>query len=443
MSLSLILAVAAAVAAQPGEDDAVELFRQMEAKLRAAKAIKVAFTTEKRHEGEAVTTAEGVLLLGTDNRVRFGLRGHWSYGGSTLFVSDGKSIAGSGARAPEKGEAPDLLRHDLLMRFAVRGVSNFPPWTAGNKGATIETEKGLRVRGFKLQPDDKVGGRMAHVVRYEHHLSSPTTLWIDAQTHLPLKRRLGTADNGLTEIFTEVTLEPPLDAAAFDLKPVLAARAEAEKLFRAMEKKVREADTLRVVVEQGDVYHTELYMSRGREMYKYKGRLLLGGGQKARLELTWLRDGKENMDLLIADGKQLIGVGEHEAIDTKGKPVPVSRTLTALLGQYAARLGLLPVLTAEGVKGEKYDIDQHIPADNFYLGRREKVGGREAQVIEFERKQRDGREVLTLWLDAATGLPLKRVTERTLGARSRTTEVYREFTVNPRLDPALFVLPKK
>src|SRR5207248_2194744 len=133
-------------------------------KLRAAKAVKVAFTTERRHEGEAVTTAEGVLLLGTGNRARFELRGHWLYGGSTLFISDGKSFAGSGARAPEKGEAPALLRHDLLMRFAVLGASDYPPWTAGFKGRRIETEKSLRVRGFKLQPDEKVGGRMARVV---------------------------------------------------------------------------------------------------------------------------------------------------------------------------------------------------------------------------------------------------------------------------------------
>jgi outer membrane lipoprotein-sorting protein len=445
MSLSLILTLAAATAAQPGDDDAVKLFRQMEAKLRAAKAVKVAFTTELRHEGETVTTAEGVLLLGTSNRFRFELRGRWLQGGSTLFVSDGKSLAGSGARAPEKGEVRPLLRHDLLMRLAVLGASFYPPWTAGFKGATVETGKGLRVRGFKLQPDEKVGGRMARVVRYEYGISigvtPPITLWIDAKTHLPLKRRFGTADKGLTETYTEVTLEPPLDAAAFDLKPVLAARAEAEKLFRAMEKKVREADTLRVVVEQGDVYHTELYRSKGREMYKYKGRLLLGGGQKARLELTWQSDGKGHKDLVIADGKQLIGAGEH--LDTKGKPVPQPRTHTAFCGQYTARLGLLPLFGAGGVEGEKYDIEKHIPADNFYLGRREKVGGREAQVIEYQSKRRDYRHEITLWLDVETGLPLKRVTERKLGARSRTTEVYREFTVNPRLDPGLFVLPKK
>jgi outer membrane lipoprotein-sorting protein len=441
VALSWILTLAAAATAQPGDAEAVKLFRQMEATLRAVKAVKVAFTTERRHQGEAVTAAEGMLLLGNDNRVRFELRGRWAQGGSALFVSDGKAFAGSGARAPEKREAPALLRHDLLMRFAVRSASNYPPWTAGVKGAMIETAKGLRVRGFKLQPDEKVGGRLARVVRYEYATAAPITLWIDAQTHLPLKRRLGTADDGLTETYTEVTLEPPLDAAAFDLKPVRAARAAAEKLFRAMEQQVREADTLRVVVEQGDVYQPELYRSRGREVYKYKGRLLLGGGQKARLELTRQSAGKENRDLVIADGKQLIGVGEH--VDTKGKPVPQARTLTALCGQYTARRGLLPLFGAEGVQGEKYDIEKHLPADNFHLGRREKVGGREAQVIEYQVKLPGYRDELTLWLDVETGLPLKRVTERKFGARSRTTELYREFTVNPRLDPRLFVLPKK
>src|SRR5262245_63913230 len=135
-------------------------------------------------------------------------------------------------------------------------------------------------------------------------------------------------------------------------------------------------------------------------MYKYKGRLLLGGGQKARLELTWQRAGKENRDLVIADGKQLIGVGEH--VDTKGKPVPQARTFTALCGPYTARRGLLPLFGAEGVQGGQYDLAKHLPADNFHLGRREQVGGRAAQVIEYQVQLPDYRDEVTLWLDVAT-----------------------------------------
>src|SRR5262249_56217174 len=108
--------------------------------------------------------------------------------------------------------------------------------------------------------------------------------------------------------------------------------------------------------------------------------------------------------VVSGEGKQVIGVGEHESIDTKGKPVPQARTLTALCGQYTARRGLLPLFGAEGVQGEEYDLAKHLPADNFHLGRREQVGGREAQVIEYQVKLPDHPDEITLSLDVEPGL---------------------------------------
>src|SRR5688572_8368130 len=106
-----------------------------------------------------------------------------------------------------------------------------------------------------------------------------------------------------------------------------------------MEKKVLEANTLRGDRGQGTINQKD-YMEKARDVYKYKGRLLLGDGQKARLELTWQRDGKESKVLGIADGKQIIGFGE--SLDTRDKPFPQYRIFTALCGQYTARHGLMP-----------------------------------------------------------------------------------------------------
>ena len=74
---------------------------------------------------------------------------------------------------------------------------------------------------------------------------------------------------------------------------------------------------------------------------------------------------------------------------------------------------------------------------------REKVGSRDAKVITYNAtiKTLDaGRHKVTLWIDAETLLPLKRVIVPE-GVATRVTETC-TFDLNPKVEAGAFALPK-
>jgi len=52
-----------------------------------------------------------------------------------------------------------------------------------------------------------------------------------------------------------------------------------------------------------------------------------------------------------------------------------------------------------------------------------------------------GAMQMTIWLDTQTNMPLKRLVIAP-SEKARLTEVYTEFTLNPKLDGKMFELPK-
>ena len=88
-------------------------------------------------------------------------------------------------------------------------------------------------------------------------------------------------------------------------------------------------------------------------------------------------------------------------------------------------------------------------ASEFKLGKKEKIGEREAQVIEYKLAYEEAAKETPdlslsekLWLDVETHLPLKRVVVGKLKKEFTCTEEYSEFTLNPKVDAKLFELPK-
>ena len=57
-------------------------------------------------------------------------------------------------------------------------------------------------------------------------------------------------------------------------------------------------------------------------------------------------------------------------------------------------------------------------------------------------KRGDDDPEITVWIDNDTGVPLKRVVVQSKGKEFRTTEVYSEFKLNPKIDAKVFDLPK-
>src|SRR5258707_34072 len=93
--------------------------------------------------------------------------------------------------------------------------------------------------------------------------------------------------------------------------------------------------------------------------------------------------------------------------------------------------------------------DQKNPLDEFKVSAfkalpAEKVNGRDAVVIEYKvTVPQNQTAIATVWVDAATHLPLKRTLRMEMGGAPVTvTETYSAFRLNPQLDANLFVLPK-
>lgn len=85
----------------------------------------------------------------------------------------------------------------------------------------------------------------------------------------------------------------------------------------------------------------------------------------------------------------------------------------------------------------------------FKLGKKEKLDGRDTQIIECEMTVEgvsvNGTSITTaVWLDAKTILPIKRVTSIDKGAGDKftMTETYTTLTLNKNIDAKKFELPK-
>jgi hypothetical protein len=224
---------------------------------------------------------------------------------------------------------------------------------------------------------------------------------------------------------------------------------EAEKLFRAMEKKIKGAKALEIVFT---------YEFEGETA---KGSLLLTNDNKARLRLSgqYYPGVKGNPTFeLVSDGKRFktkgaeLGIGFQGVpyIDPKGQTTEglTRKGLHEMVAAFLSQVGVgytvlrLPYLVRHG--DESLDPDEPESMYGFKAGAAEKVGERQAKVLRyrFDDGGKDDPEI-TLWIDAENGLPLKRVFSIPRGVfAGRITETYSEFNLDPKIDGKAFELPK-
>jgi outer membrane lipoprotein-sorting protein len=216
---------------------------------------------------------------------------------------------------------------------------------------------------------------------------------------------------------------------------------DAEKLFRELEKKVLAAKSLHLA--------SEIEMVVKDEKGKFKGTLDLMG-KKARFKMTGpfvkkrgAVDGEAMTMEAVSDGMKLVATITPPGKSTT-KPTP--KTFHELLCKMVCRAGVsgtLFIIEPAGPGPEKEaDPDQVFKVSDFKAGKATKVNGRAARVLHY-RVTLPGQEPLdvTLWLDAKTLLPLKRVFAKT-GMRPALTETHTEFKLNPKLGAKTFELPK-
>jgi len=211
---------------------------------------------------------------------------------------------------------------------------------------------------------------------------------------------------------------------------------EAEKLYRAMEKKIASAKTIEAV------FDTEM-TGEGKTM-KMKGKFYFGEDAKHYLTMEGSADGKDMKLLMITDGKTTyVKAGDGKA-DPQVDRQPADAKLMAGARLFLARLGVSASwFFARGSSDRKGppDVDREAPIKSFKLGAKEKVGNRDAQVVELVIGPGAGEESKeSIWIDTQTQLPLKRVLSS--GPVIRITETYSVFNVDTKIDAKLFEVPK-
>jgi outer membrane lipoprotein-sorting protein len=435
----LTSALVTSAIAQVGDPEAARLLRKMGEKILAAKALKVTYQFDAP-PGPGGGKKKGVLLLGEGNRLRWedSLVGDGGQDLTTLIVCDGKQLVSSG---PLSWFTKRVPARPTLGKAARRAFSQLGLLLLETELPQIEGGKekpSLPIGNFKRLEDEQLAGRDAQVIEYMAGIAGlaeigPIRLWIDAKTGLPLKRQTGKGKEMVTEIYSEIKLNPEIAGDAFSLEEPQQRAAEARKMLLAMEKKIRAARSIKIVLEAED---------RGEETSRTTGVVVLAEGNKTRIDLTQTSGKKKRVVKFVTDGKQAFG--QRQPFDTEGKavPIPDGSDVKDSLGQVIARCGVLVSLGPGVDTGGKFNLDQFAPVFNPFLGAVEKVGGREARLLHFQTDLRD-RVQVTVWIDEKTLLPLKR---RLVWQRSgdvKLTETYSEFLLNTRLNPTLFNMPAK
>jgi outer membrane lipoprotein-sorting protein len=206
---------------------------------------------------------------------------------------------------------------------------------------------------------------------------------------------------------------------------------DAEKLFRDMEKKVTSAKTLECTFE------AKLEAPRDQNG-TITGEVVLADGNKWFTEYGGEVGGRKGKTTSISDGIKVVDIES----DMPNKTRDANKGQTGILCASVARAGLMASFFYVAKELKAAD---DLKASDFKLGKKEKVGDKEAQVIDYHLTMK-GLEVplsISVWVDTKTKLPLKRVVTVMKGDEKGTiTETYSKLKIDEKIDPKKFELPK-
>ena len=223
-----LFVLAFAVLLPQQKNDAESLFKKMEEKLAKAKTVQV------KSKGSSMT-ADGEMSAAVDlsweagNKARVAsemkIPGPGEF--KSLFISDGKSAALSGLEA-KSGKTFQNLTPDLVRAWSRGGGFFASEWI---EAATFKDarhpKRGIVPKAveFKSGPKEKVGPRDAQKLEYTltevESGKVSMSLWIDLETHLPLKREMrgfhGREKMTFTEHYSDFKIDEEIDASKFEL----------------------------------------------------------------------------------------------------------------------------------------------------------------------------------------------------------------------------------
>lgn len=214
---------------------------------------------------------------------------------------------------------------------------------------------------------------------------------------------------------------------------------EAEKLFREMEAQVNKAKNVECV------YEVKVEGDKRSTLRGVKGALLIGEGNKVRMDVDNDFAGKVEKGAGISDGVNGVWIHKEKVARMGTAPQWLSQDLRAGLTRRGIFLSGFALQTAkEG--GTDFKLEEQYRINDFKFGKTEKIGQQEAQEIQYALtvKGEDLTLAVNVWLDKKTQLPLRRVFSLMMGDQKITiTETFTKLTLDAKIDPKQFELPKK
>jgi hypothetical protein len=174
--------------------------------------------------------------------------------------------------------------------------------------------------------------------------------------------------------------------------PAYGQQNEAEKLFRAMEMKIRSAKSLQLT------FAGELTGDAVRDLKgTFKGTAYVAAENKFRIEADGDFMGKTEKMLLVSDGKST-----YQKSGDKVNPKPQQPRDYDKASDIVARVGMtgsyffLGDLWRGLPPGE---VDKKLPVKDFKLGPKDKIGQRDVQVVEYAIPSSAGQVKLAVSID--------------------------------------------
>jgi outer membrane lipoprotein-sorting protein len=213
----------------------------------------------------------------------------------------------------------------------------------------------------------------------------------------------------------------------------------AEALFRKMEKKVTDARTLSLTFKAD---------AEPKKLGGFKGRVVAAPGNKVRYELEGTYRDQPGKMTIISDGTKMrmsdpTGGGSDQ--DTPKEMGPMIRAAVTRTGVLTPIILVFVTRKDDPLNKAEFDREKMFAASGFKLGKKEAVGGAEAQAVEYAVAVKGMPEPLavTVWIDTKTDLPVKREVAADLaGTKVTITETYTDVTVGGKADDKDFVIPK-
>jgi outer membrane lipoprotein-sorting protein len=209
---------------------------------------------------------------------------------------------------------------------------------------------------------------------------------------------------------------------------------DAEKLFNEMENKIISAKTLDCTLE--------VKLEAGNMTFNGKASMMFADGNKAHVELT-IDSPKMTKFEMTSNGmktRAIVDGKTQEIKDTPKKFYEHGKTMFSRAG------ALLPFFNARRSDQPEDEDEFNFKASDYTLGKKEMVGDKEAQMIQYALNSKATKDpfAITVWIDTKTHLSLKRVIKIEKGnEKGSFTEIYSKLTLDGKIDPKMFEIPKE